>query len=95
MSLGGISSVKLSVARPNFYKGMGLIVPYFKLVNQAEFDRKMGIIKLVNRFWPTFSAPIPATQWKAIMASKFLREINIDPLVENKKIPIRNLVVNE
>lgn len=95
MSLGGISSVKLSVARPNFYKGMGLLVPYFKLANQEEVDRQMGIIKLINRFWPTFSAPIPAAQRKAMMASQFLREINNDPLVENKKIPIRNLVVNE
>ena len=30
-----------------------------------------------------------------MMASQFLREINNDPLVENKKIPIRNLVVNQ
>lgn len=95
VSLGGISSVKLSVARPTFYKGMGLIVPYFNLANQDEVDRQMGIIKLINRFWPTFSAPIPAAQRKAMMASQFLREINNDPLVENKKIPIRNLVVNE
>jgi len=55
----------------------------------------MGMVKLVNKFWPTFYAPIPAAQRKAMMANQFLREINNDPLVENKKIPIRNLVVNE
>ena len=95
MSLGGIASVKLSIARPNFYKGMGLLVPYFSLVNQHDIDKQMGIIKLINKFWPTFSAPIPAAQRKAVMANQFLREINNDPRVENKKIPIRNLVVNE
>ena len=95
MSLGGITSVKMSLARPHFYKGMGLIVPYFRLANQDEVDRQMGMVKLLNKFWPTFNAPIPAPQRKAIMATQFLREINSDPLVENKKIPIRNLVVNE
>jgi alpha-beta hydrolase superfamily lysophospholipase len=33
VSLGGLMSVKLSLARPGFYNGMGLIVPYMKLLN--------------------------------------------------------------
>ena len=95
MSLGGIASVKLSIARPNFYKGLGLIVPYFSLLNQQEVDSKMGFAKLINKFWSTFAAPIPPAQKKAMMATEFLRNINSDPLVENKSIPVRNLVVNE
>jgi hypothetical protein len=33
VSLGGLMSTKLSLARPGFYNGMGLIVPYMKLLN--------------------------------------------------------------
>jgi alpha-beta hydrolase superfamily lysophospholipase len=32
-SLGALISVKTSVARPNFFKGMGLVAPYFKFKN--------------------------------------------------------------
>ena len=53
------------------------------------------MVKLINKIWPTFNAPIPPAQRKAMLANQFLREINNDPMVENKKIPIRNLVVNE
>jgi len=33
VSMGGLVSAKLSLLRPNFYNGMGLVVPYMKLLN--------------------------------------------------------------
>ncbi len=33
VSMGGLVSAKLSLIRPNFYNGMGLVVPYMKLLN--------------------------------------------------------------
>jgi len=32
LSLGGIMSLKMTLAKPGFFKGCGLVVPYFDLV---------------------------------------------------------------
>jgi hypothetical protein len=55
----------------------------------------MPYLKFFDKFIPSFRAPIPPSSRGPSMATKFLRNINNDPLVENVKIPVRNLVVNE
>lgn len=58
-SLGGLASVKLSILRPSFFQGQGLITPYFELLNRDVIDSKLGMAKFVDKFWPSFKAPIP------------------------------------
>jgi hypothetical protein len=93
--MGGYISVKMSLQRPSFYKGMGLIVPYFRLPNQDEVDKQMGMVRLLHKFWPTFNAPVPADKRKALKSTMWLREVTSDPMVLAEKIPINNLIVNE
>jgi hypothetical protein len=42
---------------------------------------------------PHFRMPLPAN--KALLKTRFIREINMDEMVENKKIAINNIFLNE
>lgn len=88
-------SLKVSLAKPDMFSGNALVVPYLQLLNQHVIDEKMGILKFIDRFYPSFRVPIPLKELKAVNKNKFLSTINSDPLLEAKKIAVRNLIVND
>lgn len=55
----------------------------------------MGMIKLIDKVYPSFRVPLPLKELKMVNKTRFLQTINSDPQVENKKIAVRNIVVNQ
>ena len=55
----------------------------------------MGMVRLIDRVYPSFRVPLPIKELKNLNKTRFLQTINSDPLVEAKKIAVRNLVVNQ
>lgn len=96
VSLGGLATVKMSVIKgADYYKGMGLVVPYFGLLNQKDIDHHMTKLRWIDKVYPSMGFPIPPAQKKAMTQTKFHQTIMADPLVEANQIRVRNLIVND
>lgn len=95
-SMGGLLSLKINARQPAFFKGSALVTPYLDLKDRDTFKTSnMAILKLMDKFVPWFRLPIPAKSRKAVQTSRFLRELNEDPMLEAREIPVRNVLVNE
>ncbi|TNV79264.1 hypothetical protein FGO68_gene7195 [Halteria grandinella] len=95
-SMGGLVSLRLSAQNPKYFSGNGLITPYLGFKDKKIDElANSGFLKTLDRFVPWLRVPIPEEARKKSNVNKFLQTINNDPLIENRKICVHTMVMNQ
>ncbi|CDW71931.1 UNKNOWN [Stylonychia lemnae] len=94
-SMGSNIACKLTLAQPkNYFQAMGLLAPYFQLLNQEMIDKYIGLAKLLNYVAPNYqlaSFPVKSDGRFTRHYQNFLDdEFNLAG-----KISVNNIIVGE
>lgn len=92
-SFGGLIATEMSIKKPDWFKGMTLLAPYFGLHNQEVADRYLGLAKTISSVYPTFRlSPFPGSSKNV---KRHHLEYLKDSLMEIKKISAKSIVLNQ
>ena len=94
-SLGGLISLKLGIERPEWFNGIGCLVPYIKLYSEDKLTKYLPIAKFLEFFVPGYRlAPFPGKHRTVPSNPIYGEYAKPDPLLEIHYIPVHNLIVN-
>jgi uncharacterized ubiquitin-like protein YukD len=90
-SLGSLFTLKLSIQARNDFRGMGLLTPYLRGKYEDMLNKYLPIAKFIDKFYPSYKlAPFPTKE----KPKRHIEEMNKDPLIEYRKVAVRNVLLN-
>lgn len=66
VSMGGNMSLRCSIEDPKLIKGMGLVSPYLRLLQEEKAQKYMPLVKFLDKFIPNYRLSPPASETKTL-----------------------------